>query len=416
MTWLPLTLAVVGVTGLLLALVSGPMQRSLPFSEALVALVLGVLAGPAVLGLVTIEDDLRDVLLLEGSRALLAASVMAAALRFPTPTFRGVLGPTLLLLAVAMPAAALLTGLSALALGVPVALALLIGACLAPTDPVLAASVVTGAPAERTLSQRLRALLTAESGANDGLGIVLVGLTVAAALPAESVGPALGLVAWEALGGTALGGTLGAAAGWGLTLARRHHDLGHGPELVYTLLLAAGVLGVARLAETGGVLAVFVAGLAYNRVVADTPRRHQVAVDEAINKYAVLPLFLLLGAVLPWAGWRGLGVGAVIFVLGVLLLRRPPLVIALARPLGLSVPQAGFAGWFGPMGVSALFYLAHARHQGVADDRLFAAVTLAVAVSVVVFGVTATPGRRLYAARVGAEEATESVARSGRPR
>jgi NhaP-type Na+/H+ or K+/H+ antiporter len=97
MTWLPLTLAVVGVTGLLLALVSGPMQRSLPFSEALVALVLGVLAGPAVLGLVTIEDDLRDVLLLEGSRALLAASVMAAALRFPAPTFRGVLGPTLLL-------------------------------------------------------------------------------------------------------------------------------------------------------------------------------------------------------------------------------------------------------------------------------------------------------------------------------
>ncbi len=60
MTWLPLTLAVVGLTGLTLALISEPMQRRLPVTEPLVALVLGVLAGPAVLGLVTVEDHVRD--------------------------------------------------------------------------------------------------------------------------------------------------------------------------------------------------------------------------------------------------------------------------------------------------------------------------------------------------------------------
>ncbi|MDQ3382654.1 MAG: cation:proton antiporter, partial [Actinomycetota bacterium] len=143
MTWLDLTLAVFGLTGVLLALVSEPMQRRLPVTEPLVALGLGVLAGPAVLGLVTVEAHLRDQLLLEGSRVLLAASVMAAALRFPAAALTGLLRPTVLLLAVAMPVATVLTGLSALLLGVPVALALLIGACLAPTDPVLAASVVT---------------------------------------------------------------------------------------------------------------------------------------------------------------------------------------------------------------------------------------------------------------------------------
>ncbi|CAN5782885.1 hypothetical protein BH24ACT8_BH24ACT8_21740 [soil metagenome] len=384
MTWLDLTLAVVGLTGVLLALVSEPMQRRLPVTEPLVALGLGVLAGPAVLGLVTVEAHLRDQLLLEGSRVLLAASVMAAALRYPASS---------------------LTGLSALALGLPAALALLFGACLAPTDPVLAASVVTGGPAERTLAERVRAILTIESGANDGLGLVLVGLCVAAVLPAQGIGHALGLVAWDVLAGVAIGAALGWLAGWGLRWAVEHHDLGEGPELVYTLLLALGVLGVARLADTGGVLAVFVAGLVYSRIVPGAPRRQQVAVDEGINRYAVIPLFLLLGAVLPWAAWRDLGWMGVLFVLGVLVLRRPPALLALARPLGVTVPQAGFMGWFGPMGVSALFYLAHARHEGVQDPTLFAAVTLAVTVSVVVFGLTASPGRRLYAARHGSDTA-----------
>ena len=60
-------------------------------------------------------------------------------------------------------------------------------------------------------------------------------------------------------------------------------------------------------------------------------------------------------------------------------------------------------GCFGPMGVSALFYLAHARHEGVDDPALWGAVTLVVAVSVVVFGVSGAPGRKTYARRYGHE-------------
>src|SRR5690606_32641386 len=82
-SWLPPALAALGVVGLVLALVSGPLQRWVPLSEPLVALLLGVLAGPAVLGLVRLEQETTDLVLLEGSRVLLAASVMAAALRYP---------------------------------------------------------------------------------------------------------------------------------------------------------------------------------------------------------------------------------------------------------------------------------------------------------------------------------------------
>src|SRR5512134_1542254 len=143
-------------------------------------------------------------------------------------------------------------------------------------------------------------------------------------------------------------------------------------------------------------LAVFVAGLAYNRGVGKGERGPQESVDEAVNRYAVLPLFFVLGAVLPWREWVAFGPGAVAFLAAVLLLRRLPLVVALARPLALPRRDGIFAGWFGPMGVSAIFYLAHSLEKGVSDPRLFAAGSLAVAASVLAFGVSATPGRNAY--------------------
>ncbi|HSP60268.1 MAG TPA: cation:proton antiporter [Ornithinimicrobium sp.] len=412
MSWLAPALAVLGVVGVVLALVSGPLERWVPASEPLVALGVGVLAGPAVLGLVQLEQEVVDLVLLEGSRVLLAASVMAAALRYPWGSLGGLLRPTVLLLVVVMPLAALATAASALLLAVPLSLALLVGACLAPTDPVLAAAVVSGEPAGRTLPHRVRALLTVESGANDGLGVVLVALLVAVVLPAQGVGQVLGLVAWEVVGGVAVGALLGWLAGLGLRLADRREDVGEGPELVYTLLLAVGVLGVARTVGVAGVLAVFVAGLVYNRAVDSSPREKQEAVDEGINKYAVLPLLAVLGAVLPWQLWADWGWRAAAFAGLVLLVRRLPFVLALHRPLGVAAHQGAFMGFFGPMGVSALFYLAHARHEGVQDPALWGAVTLVVAVSVVVFGVSGAPSRRAYASRHGHEGDREAQERA----
>lgn len=395
---LHLLYAVVGVVCVLLALAGRPI-RNLPLSEPLAALVVGVLVGPAVLGLVNVAPGEGDLLLLEGSRILLAWSVMAAALRFPMDSLRALLGPTVILLAVAMPAAAVVAGAAALLLGLPLALAAVVGACLCPTDPVLAASVVTGEPAERVLPERLRTLLTSESGANDGLALPIVATTVALALPATGPGDMVLRVVWEVLGGAVVGLVVGLLAGAGLRWASRHGDLGPGPDLVFTLLLAVAVLGTARLAGTGGVLAVFVAGLAHNHAVGPHDRDAQDRLNEAVNRYAVVPLFVLLGIVLPWSAWASFGLPAVAFVAAVLLLRRPPVVLSLRHLLRLSRGDAVFVGWFGPIGVSAIFYLAHSRHEGLTDPRLFAAGTLAIAASVLAFGLSATPGRRLYQAR-----------------
>lgn len=396
MNSLHLTYAIVGVLSMLLALFSNRI-RDLPVSEPLLALLLGVALGPLVLDLVPLSAPAGESLMLEGTRLLLAASVMTAALRFPFSSIRPLLPQFVLLLCVVMPLAAAVTSASALLLGLPLALAFVVGVCLCPTDPVLASSVVTGGPAERSLPGRLRRLLTGESGANDGLALPLVGVAVAVALPFTGPADAVGRLVWEVLGGAALGVLLGAAAGRAMEAATRERELEQGPSLLFTLLLAVTVLGAARLIGVGGVLAVFCAGLAYNRTVREGERYPQQDIDEAVNRYLALPVFVLLGIMLPWREWIGFGPAAAAFVVAVLLLRRLPWIVLAHRPLGLRPRGSAFLGWFGPMGVSALFYAVHSAHEGVHDPRLFAAVTLAVTASVVAHGLTSSPLRRLYA-------------------
>ena len=395
MEQLHVSYALVGILAVVLAALSSQIRR-LPVSEPLLALLLGVLAGPEVAGWVEVADGQRSTLLLEVSRGLLAVSLIGVGLRYPARRLRAVLAPTALLVTVVMVAmAAVSAGVTFLVLGVPLSLALLIGACISPTDPVLASSVVTGRPAEQDLPPRLRQLLSTESGTNDGLALPLV-LVAVAVVSGTSVGSSLLDALYQVGAGVVVGVVMGLVAGTAVGYALRRSDVDPGASQVFTLVLAFAVLGLARVIDADGVLSVLVAGLAYNAVVAEDEIGPQDTVDEGVNRYLVLPLFLLLGVEVPWAGWRDLGWGAVLLVVGVLVLRRLPVVLVLARPLGLRWRDAIFLGWFGPIGVSALFYLTFSAEEGVADPELWAAGSLVVAASTVVHGITAAPGRWLY--------------------
>jgi len=120
-----------------------------------------------------------------------------------------------------------------------------------------------------------------------------------------------------------------------------------------------------------------------------------------VNRVLALPLLLYLGAVLPWQDWAALGWQGVALALAVLLLRRLPLLLLLARPLRFGLPDAVYLGWFGPIGVSAVFYLTLIAERGAAPPGLLAAGTLVVVASVVVHGTTAAPGVVLYRRAVG---------------
>ncbi|GAB3363368.1 hypothetical protein GCM10027300_37660 [Modestobacter lapidis] len=387
--------ALVGSLAVLLATVSSQI-RNLPLSEPLLALLMGVLVGPEVLGLLGVPEGRQHTLLLEVARVLLAISLIGVALRYPVRRLRPIVRPTTVLVLAGMAGmAALSAGLAWLLLGVPLALAALIGACITPTDPVLASSVVTGKPAEEHLPARMRQLLSMESGSNDGLALPLVLLGIALVL-----GDSLGHAALDGLyqvgTGVVVGIVIGLAAGKAVSVGMRNQDVDKGSSFVLTLMLAIAVLGITRLLNADGVLAVFVAGLAYNSTVANDEMAEQDTVDEGVNRYLGFPLFLLVGITLPWSDWAELGWAAVLFPLAVLILRRPPVLLALLRPVGLRPRDAVFLGWFGPVGVSAVFYLMLSHHDGVTDPRAWAAGSLVVVASTIAHGVTATPARHLY--------------------
>lgn len=395
-------LASIGALALLAGLASRRL-RYLPVSEPLMALALGVLIGPAVFGLVEIPLTERDGVLATAARLTLALSLMSVGLRYSLDEVRRHVPAVALLVTVVMVGmAAVSAGLAWLLLPVPVVAAWLLGAAVSPTDPVLAASIVAGDPAERDLPARLRILISVESAANDGLAfaLVLVGVELA-----RGMGVAAGVA--DAIVRLVIAVVLGAALGWGagwlVTAADRHREIEHAAFLALTVSLAILVLGAVELAGGEGLLGVFVAALAYNRETTRAERAEEWEVQEAVNRVLVLPVFVLLGVTLPWTGWLLLGWPGLVFAAGVLAVRRLPLLAVLRRPLQLSWRDAVFAGWFGPVGVAALFYLADAGEQGAATETLWAAGSLAIAVSVVVHGVTATPGRQLYAARARRE-------------
>ncbi len=110
----------------------------------------------------------------------------------------------------------------------------------------------------------------------------------------------------------------------------------------------------------------------------------------------MVPVFVLFGVVLPWDDWGSLGWAGIGLVLVALLLRRLPAVLALRVPLGGTWAFAWWLGWFGPIGVAALYYLGHLHAEGVTDPRVWAAGTLVVASSTIVHGFSAGPARVLY--------------------
>lgn len=389
-------LAVSGVVALGVTALSDRLPRW-PLSVPVLGLGCGVLLGPEVLGVLTLPPLTEDTPWLHtASRLLLAISVMSVALRYPLRDARSRVRPVLLLLAVALPVMALVTaGLAMVTLGLGSGAALLLGAALCPTDPVLASSVVTGGPAEDDLPARNRQILSLESAANDGLALPLVLLALAVA-GADSSGAALAESVWQVAGAVLLGAAAGWLGGRALRAGDRHGSTDPAPRLLFTAVLAFAVLGAAGLVHVDGILAVFVAGLAYNHVSTGPERTDDAPIDEAVNRFLVLPLFLALGLVLPWSAWADLGWRGAALVVGVLLLRRLPVVWLLRRPLGLGRPDAVFLGWFGPIGVSALFYLAVEAERLAVDPVVLAAGSLVVAASTVVHGTTSAPGRVLY--------------------
>ncbi|TPE50949.1 cation:proton antiporter [Amaricoccus solimangrovi] len=385
---------------LVLGLFAGYVKNRLWMSEPTLCLLLGVLAGPAVLGLADparLPVEPRDALL-EVARMTLAIAVMGAALRLPAGYVRRNLAPLLLVLGPGLLVMWLASaGLAAVFLGASPLVALLLGAILAPTDPVVAGSITTGKIAEH-LPARIRRLLIAESGANDGLGLLFVMLPLL--LLTEPPGAAVTewltrVLLWEIGGAVVIGAAAGWLAGRLLLWAYRQPFSDDHSLITVGLALSLTVLALVRLMGGDGILAVFAAGVTFARYVSRRETRHEHA-QEAIGRFFDLPAFILIGVALPWGDWAALGWAAPAFAAAVLALRRLPwwMLGRVVAPEFGTRAEFAFMGWFGPIGVSSTYYaLLAARETGVAE--LWPWTSLVVFASVLVHGITATPLTRL---------------------
>ena len=303
------------------------------------------------------------------------------------------------LIAVTMPLSILAVTLMGVhGLGLGLASALLLGAALAPTDPVLASDVQVGPPRAGDHGET-RFALTAEAGLNDGFAFPFVHLAVALALAGGAANGGLlahwlGVdVLWRVAAGVGIGWAIGKALGWATFKAPHARISGTGDGLV-ALGATLVAYGVAEAAHGYGFLAVFVSALALR----EAERDH--AFHEAMHDFAeqverllmMLVLVLLGGAVagglLDSLTWKEIAFGlALVFVV------RP-----LAGWIGLigaphSRRERALVAFFGIRGIGSFYYLAYGLNHGDFHNwgRLWAITGFVVLCSILVHGVTATP-------------------------
>lgn len=315
------------------------------------------------------------------------------------------------LLLVAMPACIAAVAGAGWLLGLAPATALLLGAVLAPTDPVLASDVQvqgpsTGADAEPEEDDEVRFALTSEAGLNDGLAFPFVYAAVFGATKGALGHWALEWFAWDLIGRTVIGVLVGLVVGWLLgkmafSAPSRTFRLADTREPVLALAMTLGVYGLTQVLHGYGFVAVFIAALTLRAA----ERHHDFHEDlhgfiEQLEHILTWGILLLLGSAITAGLLRPLTVaGAALGLLLVLVIRPLTAWVALAgTPLGRS--ERWVTAAFGIRGVGSVFYLAYAGADFGTDlPWLWATVGFTVVLSVVVHGVAVTPLMRMLDVR-----------------
>ncbi|WNO52855.1 cation:proton antiporter [Stakelama saccharophila] len=393
-------------TVLVLSLLSGLIVNRLWISEVTLCLLFGAaLAASSTYwmhGILSASGQLSNLELV--ARLTLGVAVMGVALRLPFEFFRTRWRDLAVVLGLALPLMWLTSALIAyVCLGLAILPALLVGATVAPTDPVVAQSIVSGKIAEHNVPGRVRRLIAGESAANDALGIMIVMLPLLlmqhepkAALADWLVDVLVRDVAMSIIVGAVLGGFTGV-----LFVRAKTRDYSEDRSMLVTgVALAFTSIATLQLLGGDGIVGSFVAGLVFNRRISGLETR-QHHLSAALSRFFDLPVFILIGLYLPWREWMKLGWSGLIFAAAILVFRRLPWILLLGgftRSLRHHEERI-FTGWFGPIGVAAAFYALQAEAEG-GMEWLWPITSLAIFASVLVHGTTATPLARRLGSRL----------------
>ncbi|KAG0337257.1 hypothetical protein BG004_007714 [Podila humilis] len=362
--------ALMGCFIIFFGLVSLFVKEKLFISEAFVSTAFGIIIGPYAL---SIFDPLAweefDTVTLELTRIVIAVQVMAAGVSLPRAYL---VKERLSMFMMIVPLMVLMWATSALLIwglipDLDFIEAMAIAACVTPTDPVLSNSVVKGRFAEKHVPPRIRYLLSAESGINDGMGLpfLFLGLYL---IKEQTVGTAVAkwfYLVWgyQIVLSVIIGGVIGAAARKAVKGAKNRKLIDKESFLVFSIALALAVTGVVSIIASDDLLACFVAG---NIFAWDDWFSNEIAeahIQEIIDMLLNLACFVYIGASIPFSSFGDIALSLsvwrlVVLAIAILLLRRLPFLVAMKPviPALTTYREAIFAGWFGPIGVGAVFF------------------------------------------------------------
>jgi NhaP-type Na+/H+ or K+/H+ antiporter len=321
-------------------------------------------------------------------------------------------GATWRLLGIGMPLTIGAVALLAWAAGAPPAAALLLGAALAPTDPVLASDVQVAGPQtgddhEVDEDDEVRFTLTSEAGLNDGLAFPFVYAAILLATEGAVSGWALEWVGWYLVAKVVIGIVAGIAVGRALAYAAfraesRSLRVAERGESLLALAALVSAYGVGEVAGGYGFLAVFACAMTFRsaeRTHDYHAAMHEVA--ERLERLLTLFVLLVLGialsrGLLESLDWKGVAIGVAL----VFLVR--PLAGTIALHGCLERPERRAVAFFGVRGIGSIYYLSYASgHADVlGSDWLWSTVSFTIVLSVLVHGALAAPVmRRLELAR-----------------
>jgi NhaP-type Na+/H+ or K+/H+ antiporter len=416
---------ILGLTLLLMTFSAGPLKR-LPISSALIYLILGWVLGKFRAGSFSVERDSE--LLERFAEIAVIVSLFTTGLKLrPHGTGRSWAIPARLASASMLLTILAVTVIGVFLLGLPVGAAVLLGAVLAPTDPVLASDVQVVRAGDE---DPVRHGLTGEAGLNDGTAFpfVMLGLGL---LGLHGLGEAgwrwLAVdLLWAVMGGLGIGWVLGTLVGRAVLFLRTHHREAVGVDEFLTLGLIAGAYGLAVVLHAYGFLAVLAAGLSLRRIeTAASSAAGQAPEDvkalakteEAETHPAHAPAYLADASLAFNERLEGiLELGAMLMT-GILLAQIPlpwswawvvPLLLLVVRPIAVmggllgstaSAQERGLIAWFGIRGIGSLYYLFYAINHGLPEklnQPFTGLVLLVIAGSVIVHGISVTPVMRRY--------------------
>ncbi|MBP54322.1 MAG: sodium:proton antiporter [Marinobacter sp.] len=399
-----------------------------PATSAIVYLLVGFIVGPMGFGLFHFNPLEESALLELLTEIAVLISLYCAGVKMPAPvTFRRWRYP----LRLAVVSMSLTVGIVAVFgyfwLALPLGAAVLLGAVVAPTDPVLATEVQVRHADD---PDRLRFALTSEAGMNDGSAFpfVMLGLGLLGLHDLGDVGWrwfAVDVV-WSSGAGIVIGIVAGCLVGWLVQKLRSTFTQSEFLESFLGLGLIAFAYGVSLLVNAWGFLAVFSAAVALRHTelklaglkqsYSDTtsgesypgeaPKAiahvHQSSLifNEHLERLAEIVLVLLIGGSLFWDSWSWRAVGFAAFLFFV------------ARPISVHLGLLGskapirlrnLAGWFGVRGIGSLYYLMYAIQHGLPEDialELIHLTLVVVALSILIHGVSVKPAiARFWRAR-----------------